>query len=192
MLPALGERVREVVAIALDAGGVILEVYQRPGGTGVSYKADRSPLTEADMRSHELIATSLAHRFPGIPIVSEEGDAALVPDETVCWVVDPLDGTKEFVKRTGEFTVNIALVSCGEPVLGVVHAPVSGHTWYTAPDGAWISGPTGTTTLQTGTPAYHVAGWGSATARAEQTSGVQSCRPGRKHPAGRRGGPPLL
>jgi 3'(2'), 5'-bisphosphate nucleotidase len=153
MLPALGERMRDVVAIAHDAGAVILEVYQRSDRPGVSYKADHSPLTEADVRSHEVIDAALAQRFPGIPIVSEEGDASTVPDETVCWVVDPLDGTKEFVKRTGEFTVNIALVHGGVPVLGVVHAPVSGQTWYTAPDGAWAMGPTGATRLQTRTPA---------------------------------------
>ena len=150
---ALGERVGEVVAIAHDAGAAVLEVYQRHDLSGVSYKADHSPLTEADIRSHEVIATALAHRFPGVPVVSEEGAPATALDETVCWVVDPLDGTKEFVKRTGEFTVNIALVHRGEPVLGVVHAPVSGHTWYTASDGAWVIGPTGTTKLETRTPA---------------------------------------
>ncbi len=122
-----------LVQLAHSAGDAILSVYA--GGADVAkvqHKSDDSPLTEADRLSHTVIMAGLRSLTPTVSIVSEEGsDAertmAALPDE--CWMVDPLDGTKEFVKRTGEFTVNIALMRSGRPVLGVVYAPVLGTTW---------------------------------------------------------------
>jgi len=111
--------------LAREAGKVILEVY----GTNfeVSRKDDHSPITLADRRSHRLIADSLRARYPDIPVLSEEGRE--VPFEIRrnwrrFWLIDPLDGTKEFVRRNGEFTVNIALVEDCRPVAGIIHIPV--------------------------------------------------------------------
>jgi len=131
---------REVIALAEAAGAAILEVYD--GGAeaaGVTTKADHSPLTRADRRSHEVIVAGLRRLTPEIPVVSEEGDPVGhdVPSAGLRWVVDPLDGTKEFLKRSGEFTVNIALVRDDRPLAGVVHAPVSGVTWVGGREGAW-------------------------------------------------------
>lgn len=103
-----------------------MEVY-RSGDTGETSKADNSPLTLADLAAHRTIVAALTRLTPEIPILSEE--AADIPYSqrsqwTRFWLVDPLDGTKEFIKRNGEFTVNIALIENGEPVLGVVYAPV--------------------------------------------------------------------
>jgi 3'(2'), 5'-bisphosphate nucleotidase len=116
--------------IAMDAGRTILNVYERD--FTASTKADGSPLTEADRAAHELIVARLGALTPDIPVLSEES-AAIAYEERACWgrfwLVDPLDGTKEFIKRNGEFTVNIALISGDEPLLGVVHVPVSGATY---------------------------------------------------------------
>jgi len=116
---------------AIRAGREIIDVYQ--GDIDVSLKADASPLTEADLRAHRAILDTLRAASPDIPVLSEE--AASVPyderkDWNQCWLVDPLDGTKEFIKRNGEFTVNIAWVNAnGESVLGVVYAPALGHAY---------------------------------------------------------------
>lgn len=112
---------------AIRAGEAIMEVYTSPTANWeVERKADNSPLTLADRRSHAVIAPVLEQT--GIPVLSEEG-AHLPYDNRKAWnrlwVVDPLDGTKEFIKRNGEFTVNIALVTDGVPVLGVIFVPVS-------------------------------------------------------------------
>ncbi len=113
---------------AVAAGEEILDVY---GGTiAVDFKDDRTPLTEADRRAHARIAEIL--RPSGVPVLSEEGRS--IPYEerrgwSRLWIVDPLDGTKEFIKRNGEFTVNIALVESGNPVLGVVLAPALGRLY---------------------------------------------------------------
>jgi 3'(2'), 5'-bisphosphate nucleotidase len=118
--------------IAINAGGEILAVYEKSGDIEVSVKADNSPLTEADQRAHNLIVKELARVTPDIPILSEESDHIGFDERstwTRYWLVDPLDGTKEFVKRNGEFTVNIALIENGCPVLGVVHVPVTGTTY---------------------------------------------------------------
>lgn len=115
-----------LVGVAREAGRAILEVY----GTDfdVSRKEDHSPLTLADMRSHEIIAGSLKDRYPDIPVLSEEGREIPFEERRKWdrfWLVDPLDGTKEFIKKNGEFTVNIALVQDREPVAGIIYIPVS-------------------------------------------------------------------
>lgn len=114
-----------LVAVARQAGSAIMRVYSR--GFSVRRKGDDSPLTEADTASHAVIARGLEREFPGIPVLSEE--SPLVPGYETrrgwsrYWLVDPLDGTKEFVKRNGQFTVNIALMEGARPVAGVVFAP---------------------------------------------------------------------
>jgi 3'(2'), 5'-bisphosphate nucleotidase len=118
----------DIKRIALNAGKRILEIYS--SGTEVQFKADKSPLTNADQAAHDIISSALKSFTPDIPVVSEESD----PEAVECrhkniaswksfWLVDPLDGTKEFLKKTGEFTVNIALIENGSPTLGIVYAP---------------------------------------------------------------------
>jgi 3'(2'), 5'-bisphosphate nucleotidase len=119
-----------LVAIARDAGRAILEVYGQP--FDVAYKDDATPLTQADLAAQAVIRRALARLSPELPVLSEEGHAT--PFETrrrwtSFWLVDPLDGTREFVHRRDEFTVNIALVRATSPVLGVVHAPVLDLTY---------------------------------------------------------------
>lgn len=118
-------RLGSIRSIAHDAGTAIMRVYARD--FRVRRKADNSPLTEADSIAHRIIADALEAEDPGIPILSEES-SELAPYTvrrawTRYWLVDPLDGTKEFVKRNGQFTVNIALVENGCPIAGVVYAP---------------------------------------------------------------------
>jgi 3'(2'), 5'-bisphosphate nucleotidase len=115
----------QVIAIAKAAGQGIMAVYNQPPGK-IVLKTDQSPLTEADLISNQIIVSELARLTPDIPILSEE--SAAIPyqqraDWQRFWLVDPLDGTKEFIKRNDEFTVNIALIERNQPVLGVVHAP---------------------------------------------------------------------
>jgi 3'(2'), 5'-bisphosphate nucleotidase len=120
----------EVTALAREAGRAILEVYA--SSFSVQEKEDRSPLTEADLRSEKLILAGLKRIAPEVPVLSEESRQlpwAVRRDWERLWIVDPLDGTKEFVQRNGEFTVNIALVDHHRPVLGVVHAPVLGRDY---------------------------------------------------------------
>jgi 3'(2'), 5'-bisphosphate nucleotidase len=124
----------KLCALARRAGDAILEVYDRDD-FGVRVKDDDSPLTEADLASNELIVAGLEKLEPQLPVLSEESRE--IPYEerknwNAFWMVDPLDGTKEFIKRNGEFTVNIALIVDGEPVLGVVHAPVLDRTYWAA------------------------------------------------------------
>ena len=113
----------EVEAIAHEAGTAIMNVYERE--FSAIQKDDNSPLTEADLAAHEIILQRLRKLHPMFPILSEEavGDFSGVGDAGQYWLVDPLDGTREFIKRNGEFTVNIALIENGRAILGVVYAP---------------------------------------------------------------------
>jgi 3'(2'), 5'-bisphosphate nucleotidase len=123
----------EVIALAQRAGDAILEVYA--GQFEVAAKEDSSPLTQADLRSHHIIHEGLRALTPHIPVLSEEGGEVAFEQRRGWdrfWLVDPLDGTKEFVSRNGEFTVNIALIEQGAPVLGVVLAPVKDTLYYGA------------------------------------------------------------
>jgi 3'(2'), 5'-bisphosphate nucleotidase len=113
--------------IAEDAGRAILTIYQQKNYK-IKIKGDQSPLTQADLASHNIIKTALKKLMPRIPILSEEGEM-LSSEMNTFWCVDPLDGTKEFIKRNDEFTVNIALIKNNQPVLGVVHIPVSNETF---------------------------------------------------------------
>jgi 3'(2'), 5'-bisphosphate nucleotidase len=121
----------EVRALAADAGRIILEIYQT--AFEVEYKSDNSPLTAADRASHEVIMRGLELLTPGIPVWSEESPEMTLAGRSKWaefWLVDPLDGTREFVKRNGEFTVNVALVSGHRPVLGVIHVPVDDTQYF--------------------------------------------------------------
>ncbi|MEX1213608.1 3'(2'),5'-bisphosphate nucleotidase CysQ [Saccharospirillum sp.] len=115
--------------IALDAGAAIMAIYQRD--FTVETKADQSPLTEADKAANDLIVAGLKALPGDIPILTEEAveDFTGADEHGRYWLVDPLDGTKEFIKRNGEFTVNIALIEQGKPILGVVYAPVLQATY---------------------------------------------------------------
>jgi 3'(2'), 5'-bisphosphate nucleotidase len=125
MTPAqLAAALPAVLDIARDAGREIMQIYE--GDFGVTLKSDRSPLTEADLAAQRLIAARLRALWPDIPLLGEESGAEAFAQRRgwhTLWLIDPLDGTREFVKRNGEFTVNIALVAGSEPILGVVHAP---------------------------------------------------------------------
>lgn len=132
-VPPLAELLEPVREIARAAAERILSIYE--ADFAVREKQDRSPLTEADMASHECIVVGLSKLTPGIPVLSEESKALPFAERSKWrryWLVDPLDGTKEFIKKNGEFTVNIALIDRHEPVLGVVHVPVTETTYYAA------------------------------------------------------------
>lgn len=138
------ELINRICHIATLAGHEIMAVYTNAGSIAVRNKEDNSPLTEADTRANALICAQLKQLTPDIPILSEE--TTLTPfaqrqQWQEYWLIDPLDGTKEFIDRNGEFTVNIALIRNGAPVLGVVHAPASGTSWLGVIGlGAWKQG----------------------------------------------------
>ncbi len=142
------ELINSISHIATLAGQEIMAVYTNAAGITVTNKEDHSPLTEADTRANALICTQLQKLTPDIPILSEE--TTLPPfaqrqQWQEYWLIDPLDGTKEFIDRNGEFTVNIALIRDGAPVLGVVHAPATGISWLGVIGlGAWKRGESGT------------------------------------------------
>jgi len=126
----LASLAESAAGIAAEAGRAILEIYGQD--FEVVAKADQSPLTQADLASHRIIRDALSALTPDIPLLSEESaeiDFGIRSGWKRDWLVEPLDGTKEFVSRNGEFTVNIALIDGKEPVLGVVHVPVSGVTY---------------------------------------------------------------
>ena len=129
---------------AVKAGAAIMEIYEGDD-FGVEYKADDSPLTKADKASNAIIVKVLRDRFPDYAILSEEEkDNKARLENDLCFVVDPLDGTKEFVKRNGQFTVNIALSYRHRAVMGVIYIPVSGELYYASEgDGAYLEKPDG-------------------------------------------------
>lgn len=123
--------IQSVIDIAIQASEAILEIYKQD--FDVEIKSDQSPLTLADKNANEIIVQQLKKIDSSIPIISEENkliDFSERKNWTKCWIVDPLDGTKEFIKKNGEFTVNIALVENGIPILGVVHLPAQQITYY--------------------------------------------------------------
>lgn len=125
----------KIVDIAKEAGEVIMQIYSRD--FKIEYKDDKSPLTEADIKSNDIICDALTLLYPDIPILSEENatvDYQIRKNWKYYWCIDPIDGTKEFIKRNGEFTVNIALMHIDKPVLGVVYAPAI-DVMYKAKDG---------------------------------------------------------
>lgn len=122
--------VAEMRRLALLAGAAIMEIYNSPD-LGVQTKADASPVTAADQAADALISAGLRAAFPDIPLITEEQAASHDQQASTFLIVDPLDGTKEFIQRRGDFTVNIAYVENGVPVRGMVHAPAKGRLFYT-------------------------------------------------------------
>ncbi|WP_250461389.1 3'(2'),5'-bisphosphate nucleotidase CysQ [Microbulbifer litoralis] len=121
-----------VIDICRRAGDAILEVYNSSAELEVDTKADDSPVTAADLAAHRVLAPALADLLDGVPVLSEEQEMPPFEQRRQWqryWIVDPLDGTKEFIRRNGEFTVNVALIDGGEPVLGVVYVPVLDITY---------------------------------------------------------------
>lgn len=145
MLDSVNEQLLgKVVDVCIVAGEEILKVYNQSGDVSVELKSDDSPVTAADLAAHKVLVPVLKGLLPSVPLLSEEGH---LPEWSVrkgwetYWIIDPLDGTKEFINRNGEFTVNVALVHKGKPILGVVYVPVSGITYcglYSSSEkGAW-------------------------------------------------------
>lgn len=129
----------QLIALSIKAGEAIMEIYN--SDFQVRAKDDASPVTEADEKAEEIILSELANLAPDVPAIGEEAyTAGIRPDISggLFWLIDALDGTKEFVKRRGEFTVNIGLVENGVPILGIVHAPAKGVTYWGGPDGAFM------------------------------------------------------
>jgi 3'(2'), 5'-bisphosphate nucleotidase len=129
----LKELLNPVIQIAYQAGKAIMEVYD--SGYLIEEKSDHTPVTEADMAANKIIESSLKELTPHLPILTEETKPTPFSERQTWpryWLIDPLDGTREFIKRNGEFTVNIALIDGDESVLGVVYAPVKGVLYYAA------------------------------------------------------------
>ena len=122
--------IEDIKNIALKAGNAIMEIYVKD--FNIDYKDDKSPLTEADLKSNEIICKKLEELYPNIPIMSEENkliEYGTRKNWEYYWCIDPIDGTKEFIKKNDEFTVNIALIHKNTPVLGVVYAPAIGEMY---------------------------------------------------------------
>jgi 3'(2'), 5'-bisphosphate nucleotidase len=122
----------EISALCVRAGRAILDIYnQGENAAGIRTKNDSSPVTDADERAEEILLEGLAQLMPGVPVLAEESAArGIIPDLSEYFLlVDPLDGTREFISRNGEFTVNVGLVMSGKPVAGCVYAPALGTSW---------------------------------------------------------------
>lgn len=166
--------------MAQQAGQAILDIYHQPEAVQVSLKADQSPLTAADAASHAIIAQALTAYTPGIPVLSEEGSDIAYEVRRLWplfWCVDPLDGTKEFIKRNGEFTVNIALVQGHAPVLGLIYQPVGQRLWIGGQGMGsfrWHPESGGSEALQVQKRDHEVVGVGSRTHSAPEETAVQA------------------
>ena len=132
-----------LVQLADQACDAIMEIYQRESPVHQQVKSDSSPLTEADLAANAILVAGLMAHWPHIPVLSEESLNQFGPHEEppLYWAVDPLDGTKEFIKRNGEFTVNVALVVDGEPQIGVVGAPAQGLMYVGCAGSQWQGAP---------------------------------------------------
>ena len=119
-----------LIRLAIEAGAVIREIY-KSGKFDTSFKVDNSPVTTADEKANEIILSVLSQQFPKIPAISEESENSVL-DKGTYFIIDPLDGTKGFLKKTNNFTVNIALMNKWEPELGVIYSPISGELFYTS------------------------------------------------------------
>tara|TARA_A100001011_G_C14315923_1_gene847960 strand:+ start:842 stop:1645 length:804 start_codon:yes stop_codon:yes gene_type:complete len=135
--------INDIISISKKAGNAILDIYNHSDKSimEVEYKSDNSPLTKADKVSNEIICSYLKKKFPNISILSEEGKNIHFHERKnwdMFWLIDPIDGTKEFIKKNGEFTVNIALIEKNTPILGVVYAPVLNKYWYGSKAGSFV------------------------------------------------------
>jgi len=163
---------------ATEAGAAILDIYADPDRFDAERKADDSPLTAADLAANRLLVSRLQELTPAIPILSEESrqaDWAQRRHWRECWVVDPLDGTKEFLKRNDEFTVNVALVRDHRPILGVVYAPALGQWYYAASGtGAWHQSGKGLAERISVAPPPEGRAWKVVGSRSHSTPAVQA------------------
>lgn len=126
------EELNALLDLCQKAGNAILQIYQN-GEAKVKNKKDNSPVTEADICSNRILLEGLQMIFPEIPVISEENTIPsyrIRKNWNLCWIIDPLDGTREFIHKTGEFTINLALVKAHEVVAGFVHVPVESSTYY--------------------------------------------------------------
>ncbi|MFK7962594.1 MAG: 3'(2'),5'-bisphosphate nucleotidase CysQ [Burkholderiaceae bacterium] len=132
LLSPVQDKFDELLALVDKAGQEIMQVYESAQPAAVSLKSDNSPVTEADTRANTILMAGLHDAFPDLPVVSEEAAGSLSgrSPEGAFWLVDPLDGTREFIKRTDQFTVNIALVLGGRPIMGIVTAPALGEAYW--------------------------------------------------------------
>ena len=121
-----------LIELATEAGIIIREIYES-GKFSTSIKSDRTPVTTADEEANKMILRGLKNQFPKIPAISEESENRVLNKETF-FIIDPLDGTKGFLNRTDNFTVNIAYINNGRPQLGVIYSPISGELFYTSAD----------------------------------------------------------
>ncbi len=162
----------DIIQAAQTAGDAIMAVYQKD--FEVYQKNDDSPLTEADLAAHRVIVDALQRLTPDLPILSEESENAPWEERKTWdryWLVDPLDGTKEFVKKNGEFTVNIALIEQGEPIWGVVDAPALDCTYHggTATEGAWKTVAGKDTPISVSKAPEGASGWRIVGSRSHQS-----------------------
>ena len=121
-----------LIELATEAGKTIRKIYES-GKFSTSIKSDRTPVTTADEVANEMILRGLNQQFPNIPAISEESENKVIEEEAF-FIIDPLDGTKGFLNKTNNFTVNIAFIKNREPELGVIYSPISGELFYTSPD----------------------------------------------------------
>ncbi len=163
--------VMKLVALSHRAGEAVMKIYATD--FAVQNKADQSPLTEADLASHACLVAGLREIAPEIPVLSEESVDADYQDRlswNTYWLIDPLDGTKEFLKKNGEFTVNIALIEAGKPVLGVVYAPALGVTYWGSREGAFKQvGEMAATRIRVSSLPKSDKGWRVVGSRSHQT-----------------------
>ena len=121
-----------LIELATEAGITIREIYES-GKFSTSIKSDRTPVTTADEEANKMILRGLKNQFPKIPAISEESENRVL-EKQAFFIIDPLDGTKGFLNKTNNFTVNIAFINNREPELGVIYSPISGELFYTSPD----------------------------------------------------------
>jgi 3'(2'), 5'-bisphosphate nucleotidase len=175
--------IQPIITIAREAGQGILTIYNGPQeGFQTTVKSDNSPLTLADKISNDIIVFGLKEQYPDIPVISEEGKD--IPyeerkDWEYYWCVDPLDGTKEFIKRNGEFTVNIALIHHDKPVLGIIYVPVQDVLYYgSEQEGSWKIDPDGVVTkLEISAPEAEWVSVGSRSHASEEETQVLAAYP---------------
>ena len=131
------KQAKELIKLAFMAGKEILKIYRKPFKKKL--KRDKSPVTQADLVANKIICLGLKKIFPNIDIVSEENDNSTLKKKNIYWLVDPLDGTKEFIKKNGEFTINIALIKNKRPVYGLIYMPTTKEIYFTKDNSSYYS-----------------------------------------------------
>ncbi len=146
-IPNLESLAPHLVALSEKAGARIRHIYTEV--FEVIEKGDGSPVTQADHESHRLLKEGLEKLTPSIPVISEEDEASWTIKSSFYWLIDPLDGTKAFIQKSGEFCINIALIKDNYPIFGLIHIPLSGETFYGYEKKAFCKSKGKTTSLQT-------------------------------------------